>query len=176
MSGRSPSFARPKDSDGARRESLVRFKEALAISSCCAARYTMPMINCIDHVAITARDLAATGSFYEHVLGAIAVHDFEIDGQVIARQFRIGGAMVNIHQAGHGHSLVARQPTPGAIDLCFGWNAPIEEAIALLARSNVAIEEGPVERTNHAGERGLSVYFRDPDGNLLELLATAGWK
>jgi catechol 2,3-dioxygenase-like lactoylglutathione lyase family enzyme len=134
------------------------------------------MISRIDHVAITALDLAATGSFYEHVLGAIAVHDFEIDGHLIARQFRMGGAMVNIHQAGHGHSLVAGRPTPGATDLCFGWDAPIEEAIALLAKSNVTIEEGPVERTNHAGDRGLSVYFRDPDGNLLELLATTDRK
>ena len=131
------------------------------------------MISRIDHVAITAQDLAQAGAFYCRVLGAVAVYDFNIDGHVIARQFRIGGAMVNIHQQGHGHSLVAGTPTPGSVDLCFGWDAPIEDAVALLTGADVAIEEGPVARTNQSGAQGLSIYFRDPDGNLLELLSTS---
>lgn len=129
-------------------------------------------ISRIDHVAVTTPDLAATGAFYSRVLEAEIVHDFVIDGALIAQQFRIGGAMLNIHQAGHGHSLVAAKPTPGAIDLCFRWDAPIATAVAHLEQHRIAIEEGPAERYASDGKAGMSVYFRDPDGNLLEFLST----
>jgi catechol 2,3-dioxygenase-like lactoylglutathione lyase family enzyme len=131
-------------------------------------------ISKIDHIAITAADLPTAEAFYCRVLGAKVVHDFVVDGKLVAKQFRIGGAMVNIHKAGHGHSLVAARPTPGAVDLCFRWDAPIAEAVVLLQRAEIAIEEGPVERYASDGKAGQSVYFRDPDGNLLELLTTVG--
>lgn len=126
----------------------------------------------IDHVALTALNLPAAAAFYQRVLEARIVHDFVIDGELIARQFHIGGAMLNIHQAGHGHSLVAARPTPGSADLCFRWDAPIETAVAHLTAHAVAIEEGPVERFASDGTAGMSVYFRDVDGNLLEFLST----
>ena len=130
-------------------------------------------ISGIDHLALTTPNLVAAAAFYCRVLEADIVHDFVIDDVVIARQFRLGGALVNIHQAGHGHSLVAARPTPGAGDLCFCWDAPIATAITHLRDHGVAIEEGPVARVGRAGLPGLSVYFRDPDGNLLEFLSTA---
>lgn len=129
-------------------------------------------ISMIDHVAVTTSHLDATSAFYCRVLDAEIVHEFVIDGALIAKQFRIGGAMLNIHQAGHGHSLVAAKPTPGAIDLCFRWSQPIATAQIHLAQAGIAIEEGPVKRRASDGREGTSVYFRDPDGNLLEFLST----
>ena len=127
-------------------------------------------ISGIDHVAITVADLDRTTAFYATVLDAEHVRDYEIDGRVMVRQFHIGGAMINVHQQGHSHPLVAGRPTPGSVDICFRWEGPIAVAEARLNRAGVAIEEGPVERHAANGAPGLSVYFRDPDGNLLELL------
>ena len=131
-------------------------------------------ISRIDHIAITASDLSVTERFYRDALAAEAVHDYIVDGVLIARQFRLGGALLNIHQAGHGHSLVAGRPTPGSVDICFGWAAPIATAVDHLRDRGVGIEEGPVARVGSEGLPGQSVYFRDPDGNLLELLSTTG--
>ena len=131
-------------------------------------------ISRIDHIALTASDLFVTERFYREVLGAEAVHDYVIDGVLIARQFRLGGALLNIHQAGHGHSLVAARPMPGSADICFGWAASIATAVDHLRDRRIVIEEGPVARIGSEGLPGQSVYFRDPDGNLLELLSTSG--
>ena len=129
-------------------------------------------ISRIDHIALTTPDLAATIAFYCTVLEAKVIHDFVIDGSVIAHQLKLGGALVNIHQAGHGHALVAGCPTPGSVDICFGWDGPIEAAVAHLDEHAVPIEEGPVSRIGSEEKQGLSVYFRDPDRNLLEFLST----
>jgi catechol 2,3-dioxygenase-like lactoylglutathione lyase family enzyme len=66
---------------------------------------------------------------------------------------------------------VARDPVrPGNSDLCFRWDGPIAEAAEHLERHGVEVELGPVAR-HGAGGSGISVYFRDPDGSLLELIA-----
>jgi catechol 2,3-dioxygenase-like lactoylglutathione lyase family enzyme len=66
---------------------------------------------------------------------------------------------------------VARDPVrPGTSDLCFVWPGPIEEAVAHLRALEVGLEAGPVERAGGRGQ-GTSVYFRDPDGSLLELIS-----
>jgi catechol 2,3-dioxygenase-like lactoylglutathione lyase family enzyme len=80
--------------------------------------------------------------------------------------------MLNIHRAGHSHPLVAARPTTGAVDICFRWNAPIDAAVETLAAAGVEIIEGPVARICSDAIEGRSVYFRDPDGNLIELLST----
>ena len=131
-------------------------------------------ISAIDHVAITVADLPAATAFYREVLSAEVVRDYEIDGRVMVLQLRIGGAMINVHQAGHSHPLVAARPTPGAVDLCFRWGAPIETAVEHLTAVGVEIIDGPVVRHASDGKAGMSVYFRDLDGNLLEFLSTAG--
>jgi catechol 2,3-dioxygenase-like lactoylglutathione lyase family enzyme len=65
---------------------------------------------------------------------------------------------------------VARLPVqPGNSDICFGWSGPIDGAIAHLKEQNVAVEVGPVTRHGAQGQ-GTSVYFRDPDGSLLEFI------
>lgn len=129
-------------------------------------------IGFIDHVAVTARDLKEASEFYCRVLEAKIVHDFIVEGELLAQQFRIDGAMLNIHQSGHKHPLVAAKPTPGAVDLCFRWSAPIATAVEHLRQHGVEIIEGPAPRYASDGKEGMSVYFRDPDGNLLEFLST----
>jgi len=125
----------------------------------------------IDHVAITVSDVEATCAFYRELFGARTVLDYAQDGKTLVRQIAIGDAQLSIHQAGNGISLVAKRPTVGAVDLCLRWNGRIEEAVALLRGRGLEIIEGPAPRRTADGLPGQSVYFRDPDGNLLELMA-----
>jgi catechol 2,3-dioxygenase-like lactoylglutathione lyase family enzyme len=129
------------------------------------------MISGYDHVAITVADLDVSVPFYEKVLGAEVLHTHEIDGRVIVKGIRIGRAAMNMHQAGNGVDLVATTPLPGSQDLCFRWEGTVEEAKAQLEGNGVAVIEGPAQRISSDGRPASSVYFRDPDGNLLELLA-----
>ena len=129
-------------------------------------------ISNIDHVAVTTGDLTHFIAFYERVFGARVEQEYDLGGQRSVVQLRVGHAMLNVHRAGHGHPLVADRPTPGAIDLCFRWNVPIAEAVAMLDGAGVTIIEGPVTRTCSENIEGRSVYFRNPDGNLIELLST----
>jgi catechol 2,3-dioxygenase-like lactoylglutathione lyase family enzyme len=132
------------------------------------------IISKIDHVAITTERLDLFIAFYERVLGAQVEHEYELGGRRSVVQLRVGQAMLNVHRTGHGHPLVAARPTPGAIDICFRWCAPIADALALLERNGVEVIEGPVKRTCCDSIEGLSVYFRDPDDNLIELLSVEG--
>ena len=130
------------------------------------------MIRGIDHVAITVADLDASCAFYAHVLGATVEETYEIGGRVAVKRVAFGQAILNIHLQGNAVDLVARQPTPGSVDICFRWDGPIGSVKAQLESQGVTVIEGPVARTSADGVSGNSVYFRDPDGNLVELLAT----
>ncbi|WP_174273951.1 VOC family protein [Sphingomonas bacterium] len=129
------------------------------------------MISGFDHVAITASDLDAICNFYGDVLGARIDAEYPWNGRPAVRRVFVGGALLNIHQQGNGIDLVARTPTPGAADLCFRWDGTIEGAQALIEAKGVTVIEGPAPRTSHDGKRGASIYFNDPDGNLIELMA-----
>jgi catechol 2,3-dioxygenase-like lactoylglutathione lyase family enzyme len=85
--------------------------------------------------------------------------------------YRFPNAQLNLHGPGVTAHPVARIPVPpGGSDLCFEWSGPIGEAAAHLAANGVTVELGPVERHGRKG-RGTSVYFRDPDGTLLEFIS-----
>lgn len=85
--------------------------------------------------------------------------------------YRFGEAQLNVHGPGVEAYPVAREPVvPGNSDLCFEWDGPIEGAVEHLGRNGVEVEEGPVSRNGAKGD-GRSVYFRDPDGSLLELIS-----
>ena len=85
--------------------------------------------------------------------------------------YRFGDAQLNLHGPGVVAVPVVRDPVrPGNSDLCFEWPGPIAAAAAHLERCGVMIELGPVERAGAKGT-GTSVYFRDPDGSLLEFIS-----
>ena len=119
----------------------------------------------LDHCVVHVSDWAGSNEFYRRVLGAEVV-------QVGAGfAYRFGQQQLNLHGPGLAPTPVARLPVaPGGSDLCFVWPGTVEAAVTHLERCGVAVELGPVER-NGAHGRGRSVYFRDPDGSLLELIA-----
>ena len=120
-------------------------------------------IRAIDHVVLTVRDVERTLSFYQRALGMTPVRFGE--GR---RALAFGDQKLNLHQAGREFEPKAAHPTPGAIDLCLLTDTPLDEVIDDLGRAGVAIELGPVAKTG--ARRPLrSVYFRDPDGNLIEV-------
>jgi catechol 2,3-dioxygenase-like lactoylglutathione lyase family enzyme len=130
----------------------------------------MPEILAIDHVAITARDLEESCAFYDHVFGLRVHVEHARVGQVLVRQVLVGGALLSIHQVGNGVELVADRPTVGAMDLCFRWSGDVASAIAHLRAAGVDVIAGPAPRRASDGMRAQSVYFHDPDKNLLELI------
>jgi catechol 2,3-dioxygenase-like lactoylglutathione lyase family enzyme len=117
----------------------------------------------LDHWVLTVRDVDATVAFYERVLGMRAV-TFGNGRRALA----FGQQKINLHPAEAPLRPHAAQPTPGSGDLCLITRAPIEAVVAELENAGVAIEEGPVPRTGALGPI-TSVYFRDPDGNLIEI-------
>src|SRR3954453_3633951 len=118
-----------------------------------------------DHRVIHVSDWPASNAFYRDVLGAELVRAGE------RWAYRFGNQQLNVHGPGLDPTPVARLPVqPGNSDLCFAYDGPIAGAIAHLEAHGVPIELGPIERSGARG-RGLSVYFRDPDGSLLELIS-----
>jgi catechol 2,3-dioxygenase-like lactoylglutathione lyase family enzyme len=122
----------------------------------------------IDHIVLTVADVETTIAFYQRVLGMTAVSFAE--GR---RGLAFGDQKLNLHQAGREFEPKARKPTPGAIDLCFTTDVPLEEVAAHLRRQSIEIEHGPVDKVG--ARRALrSLYFRDPDGNLVEVSNEVG--
>jgi len=120
----------------------------------------------LDHTVIAVSDWELSNAFYARVLDAELV---ELEPGRWA--YRIGERQLNVHGPGAAASPLARDPVrPGNSDLCFEWPGPLESAIAHLRRHGIEPEEGPVARFGARGI-GTSVYFRDPDGSLLELIS-----
>jgi catechol 2,3-dioxygenase-like lactoylglutathione lyase family enzyme len=120
-------------------------------------------IDALDHLVLTVADIDATCAFYERVLGMQTITFGE--GR---KEPAFGVQKLNLHQRGHEFEPKAEIPTPGAIDVCFITRVPVAEVIAHLHSCNVPVLEGPVQRTGAQGPI-LSVYFRDPDRNLIEV-------
>lgn len=120
-------------------------------------------IEAIDHVVLTVRDIAASIAFYTRTLDMREV-SFGNNRKALA----FGQSKLNLHQAGNEFEPKATRPTPGAIDICLLTHTPMAEILQHLEASHVAVEAGPIERTG-AQHPLLSVYVRDPDGNLIEL-------
>ncbi len=119
----------------------------------------------LDHSVLHVSDWERSNAFYQDVLGA------EVVPNGSGRSYRFGEAQINLHGPGVDATPVAKLPVqPGGSDLCFEWPGPIEEAQAHLEACGVEVELGPVERSGAKGI-GSSVYFRDPDGSLLEFIS-----
>lgn len=130
-------------------------------------------IRAIDHVAITVADIHATADFYRRALGAeVMFEDLYRAGKIPVMILQVGGSRLSLHPAQAPASPHAQIPTPGSVDLCFRWDGPLDAARAQLARAGAQVELGPVPRPAADGAQGHSLYFRDLDGNLLELLST----
>jgi catechol 2,3-dioxygenase-like lactoylglutathione lyase family enzyme len=121
------------------------------------------MITHLDHLVLTVRDISATIAFYTKVLGMK-----EVTFGKNRRALSFGNQKINLHQSGHEFEPKAACPTPGSADLCFISDIPLSLIISGLTAHDVPILEGPVARTGAQGPI-LSVYFRDPDGNLIEI-------
>jgi catechol 2,3-dioxygenase-like lactoylglutathione lyase family enzyme len=120
-------------------------------------------IDSLDHLVLTVRDIETTCDFYSRVLGMQVVTFAE--GR---KALRFGNQKINLHQKGKELEPKAQHPTLGSADLCFLTSTPLEHVITHLQSCNVPLLLGPVERTG-ATEPLVSLYFRDPDGNLLEI-------
>jgi len=118
----------------------------------------------LDHCVIAVTDWDRSNAFYRDVLRA------EVIERGAGFAYRFGGQQLNVHGPGVQADPVAAVPVrPGNSDLCFNWHGPIEDAIEHLRSVGVAVELGPVRRHGAQGD-GTSVYFRDPDGSLLEFI------
>jgi catechol 2,3-dioxygenase-like lactoylglutathione lyase family enzyme len=121
------------------------------------------MIDRIDHIVLTVRSLEATLSFYERVLGFTR----EIQpGRPASLTF--GRQKINVHEVGRTFEPKAANPAPGTGDFCLITGRPMDELVAHLKGCGVAIELGPVSRNGAEGPM-MSLYFRDPDANLIEI-------
>jgi catechol 2,3-dioxygenase-like lactoylglutathione lyase family enzyme len=120
-------------------------------------------IDSLDHLVLTVQDIDATANFYSTVLG-MEIVTFGAGRKALA----FGTQKINLHQHGKELEPRAQQPTPGSADLCFITSVPIPAVVKHLSSCNVAVIEGPVQRTGATGPI-LSVYFRDPDMNLIEV-------
>jgi catechol 2,3-dioxygenase-like lactoylglutathione lyase family enzyme len=119
----------------------------------------------LDHSVLHVTNWERSNRFYKDVLGAEVI---DLGGKFV---YRFGTNQLNLHGPGLAATPLARIPVPpGGSDLCFVWPALIASAVEHLNQLGVQIELGPVKRFGAQGD-GLSVYFRDPDGSLLELIS-----
>ena len=120
-------------------------------------------LNRLDHLVLTVEDVDATCTFYQQVLN-MEVKTFS-EGR---RALHFGEQKINLHERGKEFEPKARTPTPGSADLCFITQTSPQEVMEHLKACDVEVIEGPVTRTGALGSL-ISVYFRDPDGNLVEV-------
>ncbi|WP_290869119.1 VOC family protein [Aquabacterium sp.] len=120
-------------------------------------------ISRIDHIVLTVRSIDVTAEFYQRALG-MAVVTFGEGRKALS----FGEQKFNLHEAGKEFEPKAHKPVPGSIDLCLITETPIHEVVDELRLAGVSVVEGPVRRTGALGPI-MSIYFRDPDLNLIEV-------
>jgi catechol 2,3-dioxygenase-like lactoylglutathione lyase family enzyme len=121
----------------------------------------------IDHLVLTVNDIEATTRFYEQALGFEAETFRGPDGQP-RYALKFGRQKINLQDRNTVTPTKAQRPTFGAGDFCLIAAAPLDEVLAHLQALDIAIEAGPVPRQGAVGKL-RSIYFRDPDGNLVEV-------
>ena len=120
-------------------------------------------VESIDHIVLTVKNIEVTCDFYTRVLS------MEITNFGAGRKALVFGAQkINLHEYGKEFEPKAKFPTPGSADLCFVTVVPITQVLDHLRINDIKVLEGPVQRTGALGPV-TSVYFRDPDGNLIEV-------
>ena len=121
------------------------------------------VIDRLDHAVLTVRDMESTCDFYQRVLGMEPL-TFGED----RRALRFGRQKFNLHQVGKEFEPKAAKPTPGSADFCLITTTPMAQVVRHLKDCGVEILQGPVAKTGASGPIE-SVYFRDPDDNLVEV-------
>lgn len=121
------------------------------------------IIKAIDHLVLTVEDIDVTINFYTSILGFNAV-TFGDNRKALV----FGNQKINLHQKGKEIEPKAEHPTPGSADLCFIAETKVEEVLQELKEKNIHVIEGIVDRTGASGKI-RSIYFRDPDFNLIEV-------
>lgn len=121
------------------------------------------MITSLDHLVLTVRDPDATVRFYVDGLG-MELREFD-EGR---KALHFGNQKIHLHLAGREFEPKATHPVPGSADLCFLTERPLTEVSERLETLGFPIIEGPVPRIGATGPM-LSIYTRDPDGNLIEI-------
>ena len=125
----------------------------------------------LDHLVLTVRDIGATVQFYTQALG-MRVEMFTAKDGSHRHALNFGPQKINLHLAGAEFEPKAQRATPGSADLCFLTDTPLAQWQTHLAALNIAVLEGPIARTGATGPI-LSIYLRDPDGNLIEVSVAA---
>ena len=131
----------------------------------------MPEIAALDHLVLTVADPEAAAAFYARVLGMRIETFTPADGST-RRALHFGLQKINLHAAAAPYLPHAADARPGSADLCFLTATPLAEWTEHLAAEGVDVIEGPVPRTGATGPI-LSLYIRDPDGNLIEIATPA---
>jgi catechol 2,3-dioxygenase-like lactoylglutathione lyase family enzyme len=126
-----------------------------------------PRLQSLDHLVLTVADIPRSLGFYETVLGMVPERFTPVDGTT-RWALMFGTHKINLHQAGAEFEPKADHPTTGSADLCFLTENPLSEWQDHLERQGIEVIEGPVPRTGATGPL-VSIYLRDPDGNLLEI-------
>lgn len=126
-----------------------------------------PELKALDHLVLTVADIDATVEFYTRALG-MRVESFTPAGGSPRLALRFGAQKINLHQAGAEFRPHAGRVQPGSADLCFLSDTPLGDWQSHLSVLGIPVEEGPVRRTGAEGPI-LSIYMRDPDGNLIEV-------
>ena len=121
------------------------------------------MIRSIDHLVITVASVEATCAFYTRALGLR-----RLDEPNLPTALLFGNQKINVHEVTRTFEPKSKTPTPGSADFCLIADRPLADIEAHLKSCGVAIEAGPVPRTGALGKM-MSVYFRDPDFNLVEV-------
>jgi len=117
----------------------------------------------LDHLVLTCRDVEITASWYQRVLGM----EREEFGPRNRTALRFGGQKINLDAAGSERTTAAA-PTPGSHNLCFVTTIRPPDIVAHLHDCGVMIVEGPAAKVGALGPM-ISIYCRDPDGNLIEV-------
>ena len=120
-------------------------------------------IDRFDHMVFTVRDIERTCAFYSKVLGMKVI---TFGGG--RRALGFGDQKINLHLAGAEFEPKADPPVPGSEDVCLITKTNLGEALAHVKSCGVEIIEGPCEKSGAVGPI-RSFYFRDPDGNLIEV-------
>ena len=125
-------------------------------------------INSIDHIVIQAVDVPQSIRFYSEILGMTHSEFQPPTGGPMRHSLHFGAQKINLHDAGSPFSPHARNPATGSVDLCLITQQPLSDWQQHFTNCEILVEDGPVRKTGANGML-LSIYIRDPDGNLIEI-------